>query len=169
MDKIKLRGGKKIRLARGGVDKDKIYSFNDAIDLIKQISYVKFDASVEFVLKLGIDVKRSDQVVRGIVGMPSGTGKSVRVAVICKDEKFDEAKAAGADLVGNADLIDAISAGNIDFDVCIATPDMMPSIAKLGKILGPRGLMPSPKSGTVTSDVKAAIEQKRGQGLGSTR
>jgi large subunit ribosomal protein L1 len=161
MNKIKLSGGKNIRSAKAKITKEKVYAFDDAMDLIKQISYVKFDASVEFVLKLGIDVKRSDQVVRGIVSMPSGTGKSVRVAVMCKDERFDEAKAAGADLVGNTKLIDSIKAGNINFDVCIATPDMMGVMGQLARILGPKGLMPNPKLGTVTVNIGEAIRNSK--------
>jgi large subunit ribosomal protein L1 len=161
MNKIKLHGGKNIRSAAAKISKEKVYSFDEAINLIKQVSYVKFDASVEFVLKLGIDVKRSDQVVRGIVSMPSGTGKSVRVAVMCKDERFDEAKAAGADLVGNTELIDSIKAGNINFDVCIATPDMMGAMGQLARILGPKGLMPNPKLGTVTTNIGEAIRNSK--------
>lgn len=161
MNKIKLHGGKNIRSAAAKIDKEKMYSFDEAINLIKQVSYVKFDASVEFVLKLGIDVKRSDQVVRGIVSMPSGTGKSVRVAVMCKDERFDEAKEAGADLVGNTELIDSIKAGNINFDVCIATPDMMGAMGQLARILGPKGLMPNPKLGTVTTNIGEAIRNSK--------
>jgi large subunit ribosomal protein L1 len=161
MSTIKLHGGKNIRSAKAKIDKNKTYNFDDAIGLIKEISFVKFDASIELVLKLGIDVKRSDQVVRGIVSMPSGTGKSVRVAVMCKDERFDEAKNAGADLVGNTELIDSIKAGNIDFDVCIATPDMMGVMGPLAKILGPKGLMPNPKLGTVTVNVAEAVKNSK--------
>jgi large subunit ribosomal protein L1 len=161
MDKIKLSGGKKIRAARSSLDKNKIYSFDEAMEALKKVSFVSFDPTVELVLKLGIDVKRSDQVVRGIVNMPSGTGKSVRVAVICKDERFDEAKEAGADIVGNIDLIDEIKKGNINFDVCIATPDMMGSVGQVAKILGPKGLMPNPKLGTVTPNIVDAIKNSK--------
>jgi large subunit ribosomal protein L1 len=161
MDKMRLSGGKKIRAARSSIESKKLYFFEEAISTIKKVSFTKFDPTVELVLKLGIDVKRSDQVVRGIVNMPSGTGKSVKVAVICKDERFEEAKAAGADFVGNADLIDEIKKGIINFDVCIATPDIMGVVGQVAKILGPKGLMPNPKLGTVTANIAEAVKNSK--------
>jgi len=164
MNKIKQSGGKKIRSARSSLGEKKLHTFDEAISSLKKISFVSFDPTVELVLKLGIDVKRSDQVVRGIVGMPSGTGRSVRVAVICKDERFDEAREAGADHVGSDDIIDDIKKGDIKFDVCIATPDMMGKIGAVAKILGPKGLMPNPKLGTVTVNIAEAVRNaKAGQ------
>lgn len=161
MNKIKQSGGKKIRSARLSIAEKGLHTFDEAIESLKKISFVSFDPTVELVLKLGIDVKRSDQVVRGIVNMPSGTGRSVRVAVICKDEKFAEAKAAGADLVGNVDLIDEIKRGEIKFDVCIATPDMMGGVGAVAKVLGPKGLMPNPKLGTVTANIAEAVKNSK--------
>ena len=161
MDKIKQSGGKKIRAARTLLGEKKLYTFHEAIESLKQMKLVSFDPTLELVVKLGIDVKRSDQVVRGIVGMPSGTGKSVKVAVICKDERFAEAKAAGADFVGNVDLIEEIKRGEIKFNVCIATPDMMGSVGAVAKILGPKGLMPNPKLGTVTVNIAEAVKNSK--------
>jgi len=153
----KLSGGKKIRNLREKLELQETYELSKAIDILRGSSFVKFDPTLEVVLKLGIDVKRSDQVVRGMVNMPSGTGKTLRVAVICKDERFDEAKEAKADLVGNADIIDDIKKGIINFDVCITTPDMMGMIGQVARVLGPKGLMPNPKLGTVTTDIASAI------------
>jgi len=164
MINIKRNSGKKISASRVALATKKMYSFNEAIDLIKKNSFVSFDPTVEFVIKLGIDVKRSDQVVRGIVGMPSGTGKSVRVAVICKEDRLEESKSSGADICGGNDLIDDIRKGVINFDVCIATPDMMGLVGQVAKILGPKGLMPNPKLGTVTSNIGDAVRNaKAGQ------
>jgi len=161
MNKMKQSGGKKLRQARNKFEKSKLYTFDEALALLKESNFVAFDPTVEFVVKLGIDTKRSDQVVRGMVNMPSGTGKTVKVAVICKDEKFQEAKDAGADYVGNSDLIDEIKKGVIKFDVCIATPDMMGAVGQVAKILGPKGLMPNPKLGTVTVNVAEAVKNSK--------
>jgi len=161
MNKMKQSGGKKLRNARGKFEKNQLYSFEEAVSLLKATNFVAFDATVEFVVKLGIDVKRSDQVVRGMVNMPSGTGKNVRVAVICKDEKFQEARDAGADYVGNSDLIEEIKQGIIKFDVFIASPDMMGAVGQVAKILGPKGLMPNPKLGTVTANIAEAVKNSK--------
>ncbi len=161
---VKQSGGKKIRSVRNVIGEKKDYSFLDALKIIKDNKFVSFVPTVELVMKLGIDTKRSDQVVRGIVNMPNGTGKSVRVAVICKDDRFQEAKDAGADIVGNVELLDDIKKGVINFDVCIATPDMMGSVGQVAKILGPKGLMPNPKLGTVTANIAEAVtNSKAGQ------
>ena len=134
----------------------------DAITLVKGAASAKFDETVEIALNLGVDPRHADQMVRGVVTLPAGTGKDVRVAVFARGPKADEAKAAGADIVGAEDLMETIQSGKIEFDRCIATPDMMPLVGRLGKILGPRNLMPNPKVGTVTVDVKAAVEAAKG-------
>ncbi|MGP1485354.1 MAG: 50S ribosomal protein L1 [Campylobacter sp.] len=146
------------------VDANKIYSLTEAIDTIKTLSSAKFDETVEIALKLNVDPRHADQMVRGSVVLPAGTGKTVRVAVIAKDAKADEAKAAGADIVGSDDLIDDIAKGVMNFDVLIATPNLMGLVGKVGRILGPKGLMPNPKTGTVTMDVAQAVNNaKSGQ------
>ncbi|ASX28146.1 50S ribosomal protein L1 [Rickettsia sp. MEAM1 (Bemisia tabaci)] len=161
---IKSSGGKKIREARVKVRSDSLYNLTTAVERLKSASYVKFDPTLEIVMKLGIDPRHSDQMVRGVVNLPAGTGKTVRVAVICKEEREEEAKAAGADLVGSSNIIDEIKAGKINFDVCIATPDMMAAIGSVARILGPKGLMPNPKLRTVTLDIKGAVKNaKSGQ------
>ncbi|QWB86156.1 50S ribosomal protein L1 [Rickettsia parkeri] len=161
---VKISGGKKIREAREKVKSDALYNLTNAVERLKSASYVKFDPTLEIVMKLGIDSRHSDQMVRGVVNLPAGTGKTVRVAVICKEEREEEAKSAGADLVGSTNIIDEIKAGKINFDVCIATPDMMVAIGSVARILGPKGLMPNPKLGTVTLDIKNAIKNaKSGQ------
>ncbi|WP_342224897.1 50S ribosomal protein L1 [Rickettsia endosymbiont of Urophora cardui] len=161
---IKSSGGKKIGEARIKVRSDSLYNLTTAVEKLKSVSYVKFDPTLEIVMKLGIDPRHSDQMVRGVVNLPAGTGKTVRVAVICKEEREEEAKAAGADLVGSSNIIDEIKAGKINFDVCIATPDMMAAIGSVARILGPKGLMPNPKLGTVTLDIKGAVKNaKSGQ------
>ncbi|MGL4226641.1 MAG: 50S ribosomal protein L1 [Rickettsia sp.] len=161
---VKISGGKKIREAREKVKSDALYNLTNAVERLKSASYVKFDPTLEIVMKLGIDPRHSDQMVRGVVNLPAGTGKTVRVAVICKEERGEEAKSAGADLVGSTNIIDEIKAGKINFDVCIATPDMMAAIGSVARILGPKGLMPNPKLGTVTLDIKNAINNaKSGQ------
>ena len=145
------------------IDKD-VYSFDEAIEKVKELKSAKFDETVELVLKLGVDPRHADQMIRGSVVLPNGTGKEVRVAVFAKDKKADEAKAAGADIVGFEDLAEDIKNGNINFDILIATPDMMGQLGRLGKILGPKGLMPNPKTGTVTMDVASAVKNaKAGQ------
>ena len=137
-------------------------SVEDAVKLIKGAASAKFDETVEIAMNLGVDPRHADQMVRGVVALPNGTGKTVRVAVFARGAKADEAKAAGADIVGAEDLMETIQQGKIDFDRCIATPDLMPLVGRLGKILGPRNLMPNPKVGTVTMDVKAAVEGAKG-------
>jgi large subunit ribosomal protein L1 len=145
------------------IDKD-VYSFDEAFDKIKDLKSAKFDETVELVLKLGVDPRHADQMIRGSVVLPHGTGKEVKVAVFAKDKKADEAKAAGADIVGFEDLAEDIKNGNINFDILIATPDMMGQLGRLGRILGPKGLMPNPKTGTVTMDVAGAVKNaKAGQ------
>jgi large subunit ribosomal protein L1 len=134
----------------------------DAVKLIKGAASAKFDETVEIAMNLGVDPRHADQMVRGVVTLPNGTGKTVRVAVFARGAKADEAKAAGADIVGAEDLMETIQGGRIEFDRCIATPDMMPLVGRLGKILGPRNLMPNPKVGTVTMDVKSAVEAAKG-------
>lgn len=161
---VKISGGKKIREAREKVKSDTLYNLTNAVERLKSASYVKFDPTLEIVMKLGIDPRHFDQMVRGVVNLPAGTGKTVRVAVICKEEREEEAKSAEADLVGSTNIIDEIKAGKINFDVCIATPDMMAVIGSVARILGPKGLMPNPKLGTVTLDIKNAIKNaKSGQ------
>ena len=134
----------------------------DAVKLIKQAASAKFDETVEIAMNLGVDPRHADQMVRGVVALPNGTGKTVRVAVFARGAKADEARAAGADIVGAEDLMETIQSGKIEFDRCIATPDLMPLVGRLGKILGPRNLMPNPKVGTVTMDVKTAVEGAKG-------
>ena len=141
------------------VQKSVFYTLNQAIDILKKCPPLKFDQSVDVALRLGIDSRKSDQNVRGTVSLPSGTGKSVRVLVLAKGDKLKEAQAAGADFVGNDDLVEKIAGGWVDFDVVIATPDMMRDVGKLGKVLGPRGLMPTPKAGSVTTDVAKAVKE----------
>lgn len=143
------------------VDRNKLYSLTDAVALLQKVPKVKFDEAVDLAIQLGIDPKQSDQMVRGSVVLPHGIGKKVRVAVFCKGEESKAAQAAGADYVGSQDLIDKIQTGWLDFDVAVATPDMMRDLAKLGKILGPRGLMPNPKTGTVTQDVAKAVKEAK--------
>jgi large subunit ribosomal protein L1 len=144
------------------VDFEKIYSMEEALANVKNLASAKFDETIEIALKLNVDPRHADQMVRGSVVLPAGTGKTVRVAVVAKDVKADEAKAAGADIVGSDDLIADIQAGKIDFDVLIATPNMMGMVGKVGRILGPKGIMPNPKTGTVTMDVSKAVENSKG-------
>lgn len=158
------KAGKRIRNAREGIDKEKSYSLDEALALIKGRAKTKFDETVDISMNLGVDPKHSDQMVRGSVAMPGGLGKEVRVAVFAKGDKAEAARKAGADIVGDDDLADLIQKGEINFDRCIASPDMMATVGKIGKILGPRGLMPNPKLGTVTPDVaKAVTEAKSGK------
>jgi large subunit ribosomal protein L1 len=156
------KSGKRLARAREGIDRNTVYPLDEAVKLIKQQPAAKFDETIEVALCLGVDPRHADQMVRGMVQLPHGTGKSVRVAVFAKGPKAAEAEAAGADLVGAEDLAERIQAGEIDFERCIATPDMMPVVGKLGKVLGPRGLMPNPKLGTVTQDVAAAVAAAKG-------
>ena len=153
---------KRIKSAREGIDPKKIYSLEEAVKLVKERATAKFDETIEVALNLGVDPRHADQMVRGVVELPNGSGRSVRVAVFAKDAKADEAKEAGADLVGAEDLMETVQAGTIDFDRCIATPDMMPLVGRLGKVLGPRNLMPNPKVGTVTTDVAEAVKAAKG-------
>ncbi len=153
---------KRTQAARALFDGKENLSVEDAVKLIKQAASAKFDETLEIAMNLGVDPRHADQMVRGVVTLPNGTGKTVRVAVFARGPKADEAKAAGADIVGAEDLMETIQSGKIEFDRCIATPDMMPLVGRLGKILGPRNLMPNPKVGTVTMDVKAAIEAAKG-------
>ena len=146
------------------IDSEKNYVLNEAVDVVKTLASVKFDETVEIALKLNVDPRHADQMVRGSVVLPAGTGKKVRVAVIAKDAKADEAQAAGADIVGSDDLVEEIQKGNMNFDVLIATPNLMGLVGKVGRILGPKGLMPNPKTGTVTMDVAQAVHNaKSGQ------
>ena len=155
---------KKQKLQAGSVDREKFYAVDEALALVKQNATSKFDETVEVALNLGVDPRHADQMVRGVVNLPKGTGKAVRVAVFAKGAKADEAKAAGADVVGAEDLMETVQGGQIDFDRVIATPDMMGVVGRLGKVLGPKGLMPNPKLGTVTMDVtKAVTDAKSGQ------
>ena len=154
--------GKRGNKAREGIDRNVFYNAEQAIDLIKNAATAKFDETIEVSMNLGIDPRQSDQNVRGVVQLPHGTGKSLRVAVFAKGDKAKLAKEAGADLVGAEDLAEQVQAGKIDFDKCIATPDMMAIVGRLGKVLGPRGLMPNPKLGTVTNDVAQAIKATKG-------
>ncbi len=156
------RTSKRLKQAYDGLDKTGAYPIEEAVKLVKERSNVKFDETVEIAMNLGVDPRHADQNVRGVISLPHGTGKTVRVAVFAKGEKAEEAKAAGADLVGAEDLAEQVQAGKLDFDRCIATPDMMPVVGRLGKILGPRGMMPNPKLGSVTNDVGAAIQAAKG-------
>ena len=158
------RLSKKQKAQAGQVDRDRFYAVDEAIGLVKSLATAKFDETVEVALNLGVDPRHADQMVRGVVNLPKGSGKTVRVAVFAKGAKADEAKAAGADIVGAEDLMESIQGGNTDFDRVIATPDMMGVVGRLGKVLGPKGLMPNPKLGTVTMDVtKAVTDAKSGQ------
>jgi large subunit ribosomal protein L1 len=154
--------GKRYRTAAEGVEAAKAYSLDEAVKVIKERAKAKFDETVEVAMNLGVDPRHSDQVVRGVCMLPNGSGRSARVAVFAKGAKAEEAKAAGADVVGAEDLVEKVNGGQIDFDRCIATPDMMPLVGRLGKVLGPRGLMPNPKVGTVTNDLVAAIKAQKG-------
>lgn len=153
--------GKRLKSAYEAVDRSAVYDVKTAVKLVKDNKKTKFDETVEIAMNLGVDPRHSDQMVRGVVELPHGTGKASTVAVFAKGDKADEAKAAGADLVGDDDLAEKIQKGEIEFDRCIATPDMMGVVGRLGKILGPRGLMPNPKLGTVTQDVTAAIKSAK--------
>ncbi|MAI51059.1 50S ribosomal protein L1 [Alphaproteobacteria bacterium] len=154
--------GKRMQAANETVDKNKLYTLDEAVKLVKANATAKFDETVEIAINLGVDPRHADQMVRGVIELPNGTGRAQRVAVFARDEKADEAKAAGADIVGAEDLMEAVQGGTIDFDRCIATPDMMPLVGRLGKVLGPRNLMPNPKVGTVTADVAEAVRSAKG-------
>jgi len=158
------RKGKRYTTALENIDRDSFYSIEDAVKILKENAKTKFDETIEVALNLGVDPRHADQMVRGTVSLPHGTGKSLRVAVFARDAKAEEAVAAGADLVGAEDLAEKIQAGEMNFDRCIATPDMMGVVGRLGKVLGPKGMMPNPKLGTVTPNVAEAIQAaKAGQ------
>ena len=153
---------KRVVKAREGVDRIKLYPLDQAVSMVKERASAKFDETVEIAMNLGVDPKHADQMVRGVVNLPNGTGRTLKVAVFARGAKADEAKAAGADIVGAEELVTIVQGGTIDFDRCIATPDMMPLVGRLGKVLGPRGMMPNPKVGTVTMDVTAAVKASKG-------
>ena len=154
--------GKRIKKSRESVERTKLYGLDDAVKLVKSTANAKFDETVELAINLGVDPKHADQMVRGVVNLPNGTGRTLRVAVFARGAKADEARAAGADVVGAEDLVATVQGGTIDFDRCIATPDMMPLVGRLGKVLGPRGMMPNPKVGTVTMDIANAVVASKG-------
>jgi large subunit ribosomal protein L1 len=154
--------GKRTVKVREGIDRDKLYPLDEAVKMVKDRATAKFDETIEIAMNLGVDPRHADQMVRGVVALPNGTGRSTRVAVFARGAKADEARAAGADVVGAEDLVEKVNAGNIDFDRCIATPDLMPLVGRLGKVLGPRGMMPNPKVGTVTMDVTGAVKASKG-------
>jgi len=154
--------GKRTIKAREGVDREKLYPLQDAVKMVKERAKAKFDETIEIAMNLGVDPRHADQQVRGVVSLPNGSGRSVRVAVFARGAKADEAKAAGADVVGAEDLVEKVQGGTIDFDRVVATPDLMPLVGRLGKVLGPRGLMPNPKVGTVTMDISNAVKGAKG-------
>jgi large subunit ribosomal protein L1 len=154
--------GKRSLKAREGIDREKLYGLDEAVKLVKDRAKAKFDETIEIAMNLGVDPRHADQMVRGVVNLPNGTGRTQRVAVFARGAKADEARAAGADVVGAEDLVEKVSGGAVDFDRCIATPDLMPLVGRLGKVLGPRGLMPNPKVGTVTMDVTSAVKGAKG-------
>jgi large subunit ribosomal protein L1 len=153
---------KRFKAASADIDPAKAYTLVEAVKMVKERAKAKFDETVEVAMNLGVDPRHSDQMVRGVVSLPNGSGRSQRVAVFAKGAKAEEAKKAGADIVGAEELVEKVQGGTIDFDKCIATPDMMPLVGRLGKVLGPRGLMPNPKVGTVTNDVTAAVKDAKG-------
>ncbi|MEG9862547.1 MAG: 50S ribosomal protein L1 [Parvularculales bacterium] len=150
--------GKRYKNSAEGVSRDELYSLDAAVGIIRKGATAKFDETIELAVNLGVDPRHADQMVRGVCNLPNGSGRTVRVAVFARDAKADEAREAGADIVGAEDLIEQVQGGAVDFDRCIATPDMMPLVGRLGKVLGPRGLMPNPKVGTVTADVAEAVK-----------
>jgi large subunit ribosomal protein L1 len=156
------KAGKRIRTAREGVNRDKAYGLEEAVKLVKSGAKAKFDETVDIAMNLGVDPKHADQMVRGVCNLPNGSGRTLKVAVFARGAKAEEAKAAGADIVGAEDLVEIVSKGTINFDRCIATPDMMGLVGRLGKVLGPRGLMPNPRVGTVTMDVTTAVKGAKG-------
>src|SRR3954471_18282329 len=157
-----MANGKRYTSAREGIDRTKLYPIAEAVKLVKARSKSKFDETIEVAMNLGVDPRHADQMVRGVCNLPNGSGRDVRVAVFARGAKADEARAAGADVVGAEDLVETVQGGTIDFDRCIATPDMMPLVGRLGKVLGPRGLMPNPKVGTVSMDVAGAVRAAKG-------
>jgi large subunit ribosomal protein L1 len=153
---------KRIKAARNGIDRDKAYTIAEAVKLVKERAKAKFDETIEIAMNLGVDPKHADQMVRGVVTLPNGSGRTMRVGVFARGAKADEAKAAGADVGGAEDLFEIVNGGKVDFDRCVATPDMMPLVGRLGKVLGPRGIMPNPKVGTVTMDITGAVKAAKG-------
>jgi large subunit ribosomal protein L1 len=153
---------KRVAKSREGIDRDFNYALADAVKMLKERATAKFDETIEVAMNLGVDPRHADQMVRGVVNLPNGTGRTVRVAVFARGAKAEEATAAGADIVGAEDLVDIVQKGEINFDRCIATPDMMPLVGRLGKVLGPRGMMPNPKVGTVTMDIAGAVKASKG-------
>jgi large subunit ribosomal protein L1 len=154
--------GKRTTKAREGIDRSKLYPLAEAVKMVKARATAKFDETIEVAMNLGVDPRHSDQMVRGVVNLPNGSGRTVRVGVFARGAKADEARAAGADVVGAEDLVEKVNGGEINFDRCIATPDMMPLVGRLGKVLGPRGMMPNPKVGTVTMDITNAVKGAKG-------
>jgi large subunit ribosomal protein L1 len=154
--------GKRMKSAAANIDRNKLYPLSQAVAMVKERAKAKFDETIEIAMNLGVDPRHADQMVRGVVNLPNGSGKQVRVAVFARGPKAEEAKKAGADIVGAEDLFETVNGGKIDFDRCIATPDMMPLVGRLGKVLGPRGMMPNPKVGTVTADIGAAVKASKG-------
>jgi large subunit ribosomal protein L1 len=154
--------GKRVRSTREGVDRLKLYPLDQAVKMVKDRANAKFDETIEVAMNLGVDPRHADQMVRGVCNLPNGSGRTLRVGVFARGAKADEATAAGADVVGAEDLVEKVQGGTIEFDRCIATPDMMPLVGRLGKVLGPRGLMPNPKVGTVTMDVAGAVKAAKG-------
>ena len=153
---------KRTKKAREGIDRSKLYPLAEAVKMVKARATAKFDETIEVAMNLGVDPRHSDQMVRGVVNLPNGSGRTVRVGVFARGAKADEARAAGADVVGAEDLVEKVNGGEINFDRCIATPDMMPLVGRLGKVLGPRGMMPNPKVGTVTMDITNAVKGAKG-------
>src|SRR6201995_3580096 len=154
--------GKRLNKAREGVNREKLYPLADAIKMVKERAKSKFDETIEIAINLGVDPRHADQMVRGVVNLPNGTGRTLRVGVFARGAKAEEAKAAGADVVGAEDLLEIVQGGTIEFERCIATPDMMGLVGRLGKLLGPKGVMPNPKPGAVTMDVAKAVEAAKG-------
>jgi large subunit ribosomal protein L1 len=157
-----MANGKRTVKAREGIDRAKLYPLDEAVKMIKERAKAKFDETIEIAMNLGVDPRHADQMVRGVVALPNGTGRTTRVAVFARGAKADEAREAGADVVGAEDLVAQVQGGEINFDRCIATPDLMPLVGRLGKVLGPRGMMPNPKVGTVTMDVTSAVKGAKG-------
>ena len=162
VNKAELKLPKRTAKAREGIERTKLYPLAEAVKLVKERATAKFDETIEIAMNLGVDPRHADQMVRGVCNLPNGSGRTVRVAVFAKGAKADEAKAAGADIVGAEDLMETINSGKIEFDRCIATPDMMGLVGRLGKVLGPRGLMPNPRVGTVTMDIAGAVKASKG-------
>lgn len=157
-----VKFAKRTKAAREGIDRTKLYELSEAVSAVKERATAKFDETIELSMNLGVDPRHADQMVRGVCVLPNGTGRTVKVAVFARGDKADEATAAGADVVGAEELVQIVQGGTIDFDRCIATPDMMPLVGRLGKVLGPRGMMPNPKVGTVTMDVGEAVKAAKG-------